>query len=1445
MREIRATRFLSLACASGPTARARRVLIAVPLAPACALLLVLVLGCAPALAVKRHVFAGSFGVRGSGDGQLLEPAGVAVREATLSEPSEDVYVVDAGNDRVERFSSTGAFISAWGWGVSNGEAKYEVCTSGCRAGVAGEGAGQLDAPGEIAVDNSTSPLDPSAGDVYVANTADDEIEKFGPEGAFIGQVSTGSQPALGGVAVDPSGNLWAYEANGEIDGYSNAVANVETSSKGTTLSDYGFGAIPGFAVNTLGDFYVNSLLTVIELNDEGNANLNPIDEKESTAVAIDLATNDLYIGNVTSVAGFDSNDSPIERFGSPRLKSTGGVAVSSAAGRVYVADTAADTLDDFALLLVPTVAVTTATEVEGKDGTVAATLVGSVDPEGVEVEECFFEYGTSLPSGKTALCEPAPGASGSTVAVQARVSGLVLNRTYVYRVVAKNANGVSESESSSFATPAGEMTLTAEPLVTAAEKQDGKVVATLQGSVDPGNEEATNCRFEYGTSLPSGQTVACEPATVPGSETVEVMAKVSGLQAGARYEYRLLAEDSFGLGESENTEEFNIPVAVVGVTKCGASGLLNQAATLHGSLEPEGLSTSWFFEYRKAGSTETWSKSAEGGVEKPTGRFADPEEGVSGLEQDTTYECRLVASNLYGSTTSTEGQEKEGEPVGNHEFTTALPPEVVAAAAAEVGFSSVTLNATINGFGAADSYRFEYGTSETYGSSTPEVTLKDPVRGEAPVSVQLTGLQPATTYHFRIVVTQPDGGGTATGVDVKFTTFPETSAQLPDGRVYEMVSPVEAQGANVYVPEAHNGVFPVPTQLPFQASTGGEAVAYVGAPAAGGSGDAGAGGGNEYVAALGAGGWVSQDVMPQGSSQLGYLAFSPDLSVGVFESHEPLASGAPGGGYDVLYKAASGGGVGALFSQRPPDRSAEEFGSAGTLGPQGPGLAYAGASADFSHVLFEANDALVPEAEGDPGVGANDLYDSVGGQLGVVNILPASEGGRVAPDATFGGPNGTGNAADPPDFSNVISEDGSRVFWTDLQAGPQEGRVYVRENGTSTVAVSAGAARFWTATPDGRYAFYTEGEKLYRFDVESEMPEELAGADAGVLGVIGVSEDGEYVYFVAEGKLAGSAKQGEPNLYLLHGGETRFIATLSPEDEGTMAYGGEGGSFGDWEPGLGHRTAEVTPDGKSVVFQSVRALTGYDSEGLSEVFVYDSEAGGGLFCGSCDASGELPPVTELAGGRVKAAGYLPVGWSRTYQPRVISEDGSRVFFDSFEPLVSADPNGQQDVYEWERDGTGACREPRGCQYLLSGGTSRSGSYLLDASANGDSVFFVSDARLVAQDDNESDHLYDDRVDGVQPSSPAGCAGSECEEVPIAPPIFATPPSATFAGVGNFPPPANAPVKPKSKPKRKQKPKRRHRKAKGNAGKHTGGHGKKSSARRARNGARHPRRRTGS
>ncbi len=72
-----------------------------------------------------------------------------------------------------------------------------------------------------------------------------------------------------------------------------------------------------------------------------------------------------------------------------------------------------------------------------------------------------------------------------------------------------------------------------------------------------------------------------------------------------------------------------------------------------------------------------------------------------------------------------------------------------------------------------------------------------------------------------------------------------------------------------------------------------------------------------------------------------------------------------------------------------------------------------------------------------------------------------------------------------------------------------------------TIPVSAGPAYWRAATADGSMVFYTEGEDLYRFDVESQTREALTSGAAGVLGTLGIAtENGSYAYFVATGVLA-------------------------------------------------------------------------------------------------------------------------------------------------------------------------------------------------------------------------------------------------------------------------------------------------------------------------------------
>ena len=364
----------------------------------------------------------------------------------------------------------------------------------------------------------------------------------------------------------------------------------------------------------------------------------------------------------------------------------------------------------------------------------------------------------------------------------------------------------------------------------------------------------------------------------------------------------------------------------------------------------------------------------------------------------------------------------------------------------------------------------------------------------------------------------------------------------------------------------------------------------------------------------------------------------------------------------------------------------------------------------------------------------------------------------------------------------------------------------------------------WTASADDSKVLFTDEQQLTQDSTAAEESPDLyecsiaqiagklacelrdltahAGESANVHGVLGVSEDGEYVYFAAQGALASGATpqecyRFEPtgcNLYLAHDGETRFVATLSSESSEDAK---------DWANPAG--AAEVSASG-SLVFVSNQSLTGYDSMGsacveprsgvtrpgaCNEVFLYEPD-GSHLFCVSCSSSGE-PPA-----GTTRTESYLPGNESTAYQMRWISADGDQVFFDSGERLVSRDTNGVEDVYEWERGGAGSCKTEPGCIYLLSSGSGTSGSYLLDASSNGDDVFIVSRAPLVQEGQNVDYAIYDARVDGVKLVSPPACTGTGCQGIAALPPTFATPSSVTFNGVGNFPAPEPTTVKPKRK-----------------------------------------------
>src|SRR5581483_1895386 len=96
----------------------------------------------------------AFGSKGAGVGQMEKPQSIA------TDANGNVWIADYTNNRIDEFSSGGTFVRAAGWGVKDGKAEAEICTTSCQAGTAGSGNGQLNLPWGIAVNKET-------GNVYV------------------------------------------------------------------------------------------------------------------------------------------------------------------------------------------------------------------------------------------------------------------------------------------------------------------------------------------------------------------------------------------------------------------------------------------------------------------------------------------------------------------------------------------------------------------------------------------------------------------------------------------------------------------------------------------------------------------------------------------------------------------------------------------------------------------------------------------------------------------------------------------------------------------------------------------------------------------------------------------------------------------------------------------------------------------------------------------------------------------------------------------------------------------------------------------------------------------------------------------------------------------------------------------------------------------------------
>jgi hypothetical protein len=640
------------------------------------------------------------------------------------------------------------------------------------------------------------------------------------------------------------------------------------------------------------------------------------------------------------------------------------------------------------------------------------------------------------------------------------------------------------------------------------------------------------------------------------------------------------------------------------------------------------------------------------------------------------------------------------------------------------------------------------------------------------------------------------------------------SVGLPDCRVFEQVSPVNKSGFAAY-----------PTQItPAEvvASSGAPAISYLNFQAFPGAA------GNTallaaHVSTRTASGWRTAELtpaVPQAEALKIYevsYAFSEDLTQAVLRVPlVPLVEGVTPGVYNLFVRRADGSY--SWVNSAHPTVSAEEV-----CLPFEIALAYcfefadistfAGASADFSHILFESTAQLTAEA---PPTETSSLYENSGGVVRLVGILPD---GSAAQGSTAGAGSsveyeGTAQRTDGR-VEHAISHDGSRIFWTD----PSTGDLYVRENnsqpGAKTVLIAEGG-EFWTASSNGSVVFYTKAGDLYEYELEIETESNTKPArttdlapGGEVQGVVDASADGSYVYFVAKGQLVtGKGVAGEPNLYMIHdGGTPVFIATLS--GAAACKFSKQSSDACDWTAFPPQLEAYVTPDGRHLAFMSTMSLPttsfpeGYNNIDRntkvadSEVYEYsaptngEEEAGGEgrLLCASCNPSGAPPVGNVLIGGinkskEVTTTEQAYVGVSTPfYRVRAMSDNGTRVFYSA--PSLSGGLFDQ--VYEYEADGEGSCSEEGGCQYLISEARGTATDQFLGASASGGDVFIASTSRLVSTDQDNLRDVYDARVGGGTsvPPSETPCENN-CRQ-PVAQAEVPPLPSAITGPSGNLPP----------------------------------------------------------